>query len=846
MSYTYYAFVSYSRKDKAAARYLQNQLESYRYPAMLVDEEHKPKNPKYLRKIFRDTSDLDVNQSSFTDAIDRHIAESRYLIVLCSPNSQKSVWVEREIVRFLETHDHDPQLIFPVILEGDIPDCLPEKLRTPDFLNRNLPTMIPDGATSRKDGWEHGFLQLVGCLLNVSTAKIADRFQKAKQAVLRRIIFGTVAVLAVTIGLTAWALLAEQRAKQEEQRARAAERKAVAAEKAARREAEIAKATVKFLKEAFDAADPNKGGDKDMTLLEFAKHASARLSKLTVPEVKLQVAGIILSLLGNMGDPQTALIRMRPLLPEAERMFPANSPELAVFDVNLARLFFNNAWYDNAVHHFRRALNFYRAKHHVKEEADIHERLSWILYRKNKYEESEREAEQALRLYHNIGEETGISHVYILKGSISNSNGEYDKAIEYHLQALTIYRKKLGSNHPNTAVILNNIGAVYSSKGEHDKAIEYYQQALSIRRNKLGGNHPGTAMSLYAIGSIYHKKGEHDKAIEYYQQALSTYRKKLGEAHPNTAMILGNIIKIYQTEGKYDKAIECLLQSLSIKRKNFGAGHTSSASTMLLIGNTYRAQGKYDKAIEYYRQALTIYRKKHGGDHQYAATCLNNIGLAYGSKGEHDKAIEYYRQALTIYRKKLGDDHQYVATCLNNIGLAYGRKGEYDKAIECYQKSLEITRRKLGDDHPSTANTLSNIGDVRQSKGEYDKAIDYYQKSWEIKRKKLGGDHWSSAWTETRLGYSLVMTGDASGGMKLLDHALAVQRKKLGDDHPETARSYHFSGLAHLELAKRDKSRDTLATARKYLQKALSIREKQLGPNHPETREAVRALEGLR
>ena len=30
MPYTYYAFVSYSRKDKAAARYLQSQLENYR------------------------------------------------------------------------------------------------------------------------------------------------------------------------------------------------------------------------------------------------------------------------------------------------------------------------------------------------------------------------------------------------------------------------------------------------------------------------------------------------------------------------------------------------------------------------------------------------------------------------------------------------------------------------------------------------------------------------------------------------------------------------------------------------------------------------------------------------
>ena len=138
MSYDYFAFISYSRRDKAAARYLQNRLESYRYPAVLVAEEYKPENPKYLRKIFRDTSDLEVTRNNFTESIDRHIAGSRYLVVLCSPNSAKSVWVDREIVRFLETHDNNTQSIFPVILDGEVPECLPERLCLPEFLDRNI------------------------------------------------------------------------------------------------------------------------------------------------------------------------------------------------------------------------------------------------------------------------------------------------------------------------------------------------------------------------------------------------------------------------------------------------------------------------------------------------------------------------------------------------------------------------------------------------------------------------------------------------------------------------------------------------------------------------------------
>ena len=97
MPSSYFAFISYSRKDKAAARYLQNKLENYNYPAGLVDDLHKPDNPKYIRTIFRDTSDLESNGDDFEVAIRQHIAKSRYLVVLCSPNSQNSFWVKKEI-----------------------------------------------------------------------------------------------------------------------------------------------------------------------------------------------------------------------------------------------------------------------------------------------------------------------------------------------------------------------------------------------------------------------------------------------------------------------------------------------------------------------------------------------------------------------------------------------------------------------------------------------------------------------------------------------------------------------------------------------------------------------------
>ena len=131
--FQYYAFISYSRKNSKAASYLHKQLEHFRVPVKYVAEENRP-NGKFLRPVFRDRRDLEAGEGSFTAHIKTAIEKSRYLIVLCSPESAASHWVNEEIKYFLATHNNDYNAIVPVILNGEPgsgggAECLPEILR---------------------------------------------------------------------------------------------------------------------------------------------------------------------------------------------------------------------------------------------------------------------------------------------------------------------------------------------------------------------------------------------------------------------------------------------------------------------------------------------------------------------------------------------------------------------------------------------------------------------------------------------------------------------------------------------------------------------------------------------
>ncbi len=135
--FRYWGFISYSHRDTAVARALQNAIENYRIPRRLVGlATPVGALPEYLRPVFRDRDELPAGVD--LDATVRAaLSASRYLIVICSPDAARSEWVAREILEFKRLHGE--QRVLALIARGEpfasaIPgreaaECFPESLR---------------------------------------------------------------------------------------------------------------------------------------------------------------------------------------------------------------------------------------------------------------------------------------------------------------------------------------------------------------------------------------------------------------------------------------------------------------------------------------------------------------------------------------------------------------------------------------------------------------------------------------------------------------------------------------------------------------------------------------------
>lgn len=185
----YFAFISYQREDEEWAKWLAHELEHYHLPLTLNGRDDLPQN---LRPIFRDVEELSAG--NLPHQINQALRNSKHLIVICSPRSAKSPWVNKEIQEFINLGKTDK--IFPFIIDGiamcknpeDSQECFPPALRNLPNSNERL------GANVNENGHGSNMLRVcTDCPIkedNLKYIKQTDINEKGRDAAVVKIIAG--------------------------------------------------------------------------------------------------------------------------------------------------------------------------------------------------------------------------------------------------------------------------------------------------------------------------------------------------------------------------------------------------------------------------------------------------------------------------------------------------------------------------------------------------------------------------------------------------------------------------------------------------------------------------------
>lgn len=224
---TYYAFLSYSHSDKKWAKWLHHSLETYRVPPHLVGKEMATGAvPARLTPIFRDREEL-ASSPDLSRHIKDALGKSENLIVICSPRSARSRWVDKEIETFKRLGRSNR--IFSIIVDGEPNsneagiNCFPSTLcASYDSDGKPLASEIePVAADARKqgDGRSLARLKIISGLLGVGLDELRQRELQRRNRRMLTITIASLVALVITAMLAFSASVARDEANQRRQQA---------------------------------------------------------------------------------------------------------------------------------------------------------------------------------------------------------------------------------------------------------------------------------------------------------------------------------------------------------------------------------------------------------------------------------------------------------------------------------------------------------------------------------------------------------------------------------------------------------------------------------------------------
>lgn len=205
----YKAFISYSHGDERWARWLHRALEHYRLPKSLRTAH--PELPARLFPIFRDRDEL-ASSTDLSESLQRVMSDSEAMILVCSPESARSQWVNEEVRRFRESRG-DEQIF--CLLVGGSPKVGADDCAFPPALLRSdegKPTREPLAAdvTPGGDGERNAMLKIAAALLGVGIDELKRRDAQRRARLWAKVAAGSLAIAVITIGLAIAALIARQ------------------------------------------------------------------------------------------------------------------------------------------------------------------------------------------------------------------------------------------------------------------------------------------------------------------------------------------------------------------------------------------------------------------------------------------------------------------------------------------------------------------------------------------------------------------------------------------------------------------------------------------------------------
>lgn len=264
-------------------------------------------------------------------------------------------------------------------------------------------------------------------------------------------------------------------------------------------------------------------------------------------------------------------------------------------------------------------------------------------------------------------------------------------------------------------VLYNNAGLYLHTRDQQDKAYQLLSKALDQSTSRLGKEHPQVALALNNLLGVLAALDRSNEALNLGERALEIlnrdqktrekYAIHLGKLYSN----LGRIS--LHSEKDFQAARLGLGRALSIHTSRLGENHMTTAIDINNIGTVYREEGKWTEAYGYFQKAVRIHRKALPSTDYRLAIALYNLGTAAYNLERYAEAWIYLHEAVEIYDVLRGGAKGWdQMDALAGLGQTLRNLGRPREALPYFDRAIQIGEDLLGRETPRMKSIISLRG----------------------------------------------------------------------------------------------------------------------------------------
>jgi len=305
-------------------------------------------------------------------------------------------------------------------------------------------------------------------------------------------------------------------------------------------------------------------------------------------------------------------------------------------------------------------------------------------------------AERALAILHRLGEDDSVEagRVKLRLGiALSWGNGAPDKALALLDEAIRIFEKRLGPDHPETIHALFELGST-EEEGRHDAKAELLLRDTIARYERLYGPNSAWLERPTASLAILMERSERPQEAEtLLRRAIAIAKPVLGPRHSTLAANYNSLGVLYAEKlGRFDEAGQAFRDGEAARPVGDEPVHVS---LLRESGRLHLRMQQYAEAERELDQAFSLSRRVLGEDKGIVWYTGSEWGRALAGEGRLSEAEAIQRQASARLVALIGPEAYH--NCLVEEALAdtlEKRGGAGAEVVRLRRHALALTEQK--------------------------------------------------------------------------------------------------------------------------------------------------------